>query len=139
MPNNKNKNLELAVQYIKEANGMGADIVLFPEMWSNGYAPPFDGAFDNPTDPAFEKERKEWLENAVTIESNYVASIERRPETGKMQPDVWQTCAYVGSMRVLLVKRLKKLGRSCADGAAHLHSHVYTSAKVTHCPGCRFF
>lgn len=75
MPNNKNKNLELAVQYIKEANGMGADIVLFPEMWSNGYAPPFDGAFDNPTDPAFEKERKEWLENAVTIESNYVASI----------------------------------------------------------------
>ena len=36
IPNNKNRNLELAVQYIKEASCMGADIVLFPEMWSNG-------------------------------------------------------------------------------------------------------
>ena len=75
IPNNKNRNLELAVQYIKEASCMGADIVLFPEMWSNGYAAPFDGAFDNPTNPAFEEERKEWLESAVTIESDYVAAI----------------------------------------------------------------
>lgn len=75
IPNNKNRNLELAVQYIKEASYLGADIVLFPEMWSNGYAPPFDGAFDNPTDPAFEKERKEWLESAVTIESDYVTAV----------------------------------------------------------------
>lgn len=29
IPNNKNGNLELAVQYIKEASCMGADIVLF--------------------------------------------------------------------------------------------------------------
>lgn len=75
IPNNKNRNLELAVQYIKEASCMGADIVLFPEMWSNGYAAPFDGAFDNPTNPAFEEERKEWLESAITIESDYVAAI----------------------------------------------------------------
>ena len=75
IPNDIKRNLELAVQYIKEASNIGADIVLFPEMWSNGYAPPFNGAFDNPLDPAFERERKEWLENAVTIDSDYVTAI----------------------------------------------------------------
>lgn len=75
VPNDQKTNLQLAVQYINKASRMGADMVLFPEMWSNGYAPPFDGAFDNPTDPAFEKERKEWLESAVTIESDYVTAV----------------------------------------------------------------
>lgn len=75
VPNHPKRNLELAVRYIREASCLGADLVLFPEMWSNGYAPPFDGAFDDPTDPAFEKERKEWLENAVTIESGYVTAV----------------------------------------------------------------
>ena len=75
VPNHPKKNLELAVRYIGEASCLGADLVLFPEMWSNGYAPPFDGAFDDPTDPAFEKERKEWLENAVAIESGYVTAV----------------------------------------------------------------
>lgn len=75
IPNDKNRNLELAVQYINEASGMGADMVLFPEMWSNGYAPPFEGAFDDPMNPVYEKERKEWLGNAVAIESNYVDTI----------------------------------------------------------------
>ena len=54
---------------------MGADIVLFPEMWSNGYAPPFDGAFDNPLNPAFHKERTEWLENAIFGDSEYIATL----------------------------------------------------------------
>lgn len=75
VPNHPKRNSELAVRYIGEASCLGADLVLFPEMWSNGYAPPFDGAFDDPTDPAFEKERKEWLENAVTIESGYVTAV----------------------------------------------------------------
>ena len=60
IPNDIKRNLELAVQYIKEASNIGADIVLFPEMWSNGYAPPFNGAFDNPLDPAFERERNNY-------------------------------------------------------------------------------
>ncbi len=75
VPNNKGRNLERLVQSVSEASSMGADLVLFPEMWSNGYAPPFDGAFDHPTHPAFEKERKAWLENAVTIDSDYVRTI----------------------------------------------------------------
>ena len=84
IPNDKERNLSLAVQYIREASYLGADIVLFPEMWSNGYAPPFDGAFDNPTDPAFEKERNEWLESAVLIESDYVTAVKDAASTYKI-------------------------------------------------------
>lgn len=84
IPNEKERNLSLAVQYIREASYLGADIVLFPEMWSNGYAPPFDGAFDNPTDPAFEKERNEWLESAVLIESDYVTAVKDAASTYKI-------------------------------------------------------
>lgn len=75
VPKDKNRNLEGSIQYIKDASGMGADLVLFPEMWSNGYAPPFEGAFDDPTHPGFEKERREWLEDAIQIESDYVTAI----------------------------------------------------------------
>lgn len=75
VPNDINANLKLAVRYVHEAQRMGADIVLFPEMWSNGYAPPFDGAFDNPLNPAFHKERTEWLENAISGDSEYIATL----------------------------------------------------------------
>ena len=77
VPNSKTRNAELLVQYIQEASSRGADLVLFPEMWSNGYAPPFAGAFDCPTHPAFERERREWFENAVAIESDYVDAIRK--------------------------------------------------------------
>lgn len=84
IPNQKRKNLELAVRYIREASCKGADIVLFPEMWSNGYAPPFEGAFDCPTDSAFEKEREEWLRDAVAISSTYVDVLKEAAEECKI-------------------------------------------------------
>lgn len=70
--NNKLANLNLAIQHIETAAKNGADLVLFPEMWSNGYAPPFDKAFDYPLHPDFKKERAMWLDEAVTIDSEYV-------------------------------------------------------------------
>lgn len=77
IPNDSKANLNLAIEYIEESSRMGADLVLFPEMWSNGYAPPFDGAFDNPLDSNFVNERKKWLKNAVTIESEYVIALRK--------------------------------------------------------------
>ena len=77
VPNDKHANLQLAVQYVLEASRMGADLVLFPEMWSNGYAPPFDGAFDNPLCTGFDKERAIWLEDAVEIDSEYVLELKK--------------------------------------------------------------
>ena len=31
------ENLETGIRYCRQAREMGADIALFPEMWSNGY------------------------------------------------------------------------------------------------------
>lgn len=75
VPNDINANLKFAVRYVHEAQHIGADIVLFPEMWSNGYAPPFDGAFDDPLNPAFQKERADWIENAISSGSEYIATL----------------------------------------------------------------
>ncbi|MDZ4992579.1 carbon-nitrogen hydrolase family protein [Clostridium perfringens] len=73
--NSIDMNLKLGLEYVKKGKGLGVDIVLFPEMWSNGYNPPYEDAFDNPFDERYEEERKEWLEAAIDEESNYVKSF----------------------------------------------------------------
>ena len=75
VPNNKEKNLRLALKYVAEAHKTGADLVLFPEMWTNGYAPPFEGAFDDPFNPKFEEERKKWLSDAITLDDKYIIEL----------------------------------------------------------------
>lgn len=52
-------NLEKGVRYCKRAKEMGADIALFPEMWSNGY-----NIYDRPVD--------EWKKEAIPANSNFV-------------------------------------------------------------------
>lgn len=54
-----NGNLEKGVKYCKKAKEMGADIVLFPEMWSNGYH-----IYDRPID--------EWKKEAIPANSDFV-------------------------------------------------------------------
>lgn len=73
--NNIDMNLKLGLEYVKKGKELGVDIVLFPEMWSNGYNPPYEDAFDNPFDERYEEERKKWLEEAIDEESNYVKSF----------------------------------------------------------------
>lgn len=52
-------NLEKGINACREAQAGGADIALFPEMWSSGYVFPHN---------------REWLEqNAVSLDSQYVA------------------------------------------------------------------
>lgn len=52
-------NLEKGIKYCKKAKEMGADIALFPEMWSNGY-----NIYNQP----FEK----WKDEAILIHSDFV-------------------------------------------------------------------
>ncbi|ELC8442253.1 carbon-nitrogen hydrolase family protein [Clostridium perfringens] len=73
--NDIDMNLKLGLKYVKKGKELGVDIVLFPEMWSNGYNPPYEDAFNNPFDESYEKERKKWLEEAIDEESNYVKSF----------------------------------------------------------------
>ena len=76
-PNQPQKNLQLGTQYIKEAKILGADLVLFPEMWSNGYAPPFEGAFDHPHDQTYEYERQSWLDSAISQHDDYLKEFQQ--------------------------------------------------------------
>ena len=52
-------NLEKGIRYCKEAKEKGADIALFPEMWSNGY-----NIYDRPAD--------EWKAEAIPVNDAFV-------------------------------------------------------------------
>lgn len=53
------ENLEKGMEYCKKAKEMGADIALFPEMWSNGYR-------------IYEQPVEEWKAQAIPAESDFV-------------------------------------------------------------------
>lgn len=53
------ENREKGIEACKKAKEMGADIALFPEMWSNGYR-----IYDRPA--------KEWQAEAIPVESDFV-------------------------------------------------------------------
>lgn len=75
IPNDLHANLALGLSYVKQAKTMGADIVLFPEMWSNGYAPPFANAFDDPFHIDFEQNRIDWLNAAIDEDSSFILAF----------------------------------------------------------------
>lgn len=56
---NSDENLEKGIICCKKAKEKGADIALFPEMWSNGY-----NIYDRPVD--------EWKKEAVSIDSDFI-------------------------------------------------------------------
>lgn len=43
--NNLDISLKVGLKKCEEAKALGADLVLFPEMWSIGYQPPFFSLF----------------------------------------------------------------------------------------------
>lgn len=53
------ENLEKGIRYCKMAKEMGADIALFPEMWSNGY-----NIYNRPVE--------EWKAEAIPVDSDFV-------------------------------------------------------------------
>lgn len=52
-------NLKKGIEYCKKAKEMGADIVLFPEMWSNGYR-------------IYDRDVETWKKEAIDINSDFV-------------------------------------------------------------------
>lgn len=75
--NQPEENLALAVELIGRCSALGADLVLFPEMWLNGYAPPFPTAFENPFDPRYRPQREAWLAQAVPPDGRYVRTLQQ--------------------------------------------------------------
>lgn len=52
-------NLKKGLEYCEKAAALGADIALFPEMWSNGYA-----IYDRPAE--------EWTRDAIPIDGEFM-------------------------------------------------------------------
>ena len=52
-------NLEKGIDYCRRAKSLGADIALFPEMWSNGYR-----IYDRPV--------RDWIKEAISSDSRFV-------------------------------------------------------------------
>ncbi len=74
-PNNLEKNKNKGIEYCKKAKELNSDIVLFPEMWSNAYAPYHNEVWEhsyNPKKPKKPELIKEWQNQAITQNSDYV-------------------------------------------------------------------
>lgn len=56
------ENLEKGIQYCRKASESGADIALFPEMWSNGY-----NIYGRPVE--------KWKREAVSVDSDFVTGF----------------------------------------------------------------
>ena len=55
-------NLEKGMTYCKKAKALGADVVLFPEMWSNGY-------------DIYTRSPEIWMKEAISVESEFINSF----------------------------------------------------------------
>lgn len=75
VPNNIGANMEGAVRFIRKAKEQGADLVLFPEMWSNGYGRSYKEADAKPLDASCVKDREFWMNSAVDDESFFIKSM----------------------------------------------------------------
>lgn len=58
-----NDNLKKGIEYCKKAKELEADIILFPEMWSNGY-------------DIYERPFSEWQNDAITSSSDFIKSFQ---------------------------------------------------------------
>lgn len=73
-------NLEKGLKYCREAAAAGADIILFPEIWSIGYESFDDSVFEHDFDPLnipedIEKKIETWNSNAVDVNSGFINSF----------------------------------------------------------------
>ena len=64
--------LSKGIEACKLAKAKGADIILFPEMWSIGYQPPFENAWDFPDEEGHDKEIADWNALAVDEDSDFI-------------------------------------------------------------------
>lgn len=84
------ENLKKGTEACKKAKRMGADIVLFPEMWSNGYR-----IYDRPL--------KEWTAEAISLEDDFVISFGKLAKELKMAIGITLLERYEDSQRNTMV------------------------------------
>jgi len=76
--NHLTRNMELGLDYVAQAKKQGADLVLFPEMWSNGYTYPYLEAID---------EQSEFIKSFIrAAEKNHIGIAITYLSKGKKSP-----------------------------------------------------
>ncbi len=83
-------NLEKGIRYCRQAKALGADIALFPEMWSNGY-----NIYDRPVD--------RWTAEAIPADGDFIAAFGRLAGELSMAVGVTLLEAWEGGPRNSLV------------------------------------
>lgn len=84
------ENLKKGMKACKKAKYMGADIALFPEMWSNGYH-----IHDRPL--------KEWAAEAVSLEDDFVISFGKLAKELNMAIGITLLERYAGAPRNTMI------------------------------------
>lgn len=84
------KNLEKGIKYCKKSKSEGADIALFPEMWSNGYH-------------IYNREVEEWKKEAITSDSHFVQTFGKLAQSLQMAIGITFLEAYENGARNTLV------------------------------------
>lgn len=84
------KNLEKGIQYCEIAKAQGADIALFPEMWSNGYQ-------------IYDREVEEWTKEAISSDSHFVQTFGKLAQSLQMAIGITFLEAYQNGFRNTLV------------------------------------
>lgn len=82
--NNLDISLKVGLKKCEEAKALGADLVLFPEMWSIGYQPPFKSAWDNPNETGHDNEIEKWNSLAIEDNSKYICEFKKHAKKLKI-------------------------------------------------------
>jgi Predicted amidohydrolase len=81
--NDLDKNRELGLKYVEEAKRQGADLVLFPEMWSTGYSYPFLNAVDEQSE-FIRSFRKAAEKNQIGVAVTYLSKGKNAPRNSAL-------------------------------------------------------
>lgn len=84
------ENLKKGMEACKKAKHMGADIALFPEMWSNGYR-------------IYDRQPEEWTAEAISLEDDFVVSFKNLAKDLNMAIGITLLERYEGAPRNTLV------------------------------------
>ena len=101
-------NLEKGITYCKKAKEMGADIALFPEMWSNGYQ-----IYDQPVE--------KWKAQAIPADSDFVHAFGNAAKKLHM------------AIRITFLEKYENGPRNSLALFDRFGNHQFTYAKVHTC------
>ncbi|MDD3627900.1 MAG: carbon-nitrogen hydrolase family protein [bacterium] len=123
---NLSENLCKGLKYCAKAKELGADLVLFPEMWSNGYQFPGKGLT-----------RKEWEKDAINKKSEFFSKFRIFAKENKIAVGLTYLERYKSGKFRNTVSVIDRFGK-CILTYAKVHTCAFSDEKIL-TPGTGFF